>query len=129
MDALVQRGELEATLMQAAQQQQLVLGEDSKSKSNASSSKEKSLKQKKKQKKVKSRPSVAIATRTLKQDGVVRLNGALSASTAAALREEILERRTAAYAAIDDGDNWRQYFADVLLKSNRCDLLLPLKGS
>ena len=123
MDALVQRGELEAKLMQAAQQG--VLGEESK----PSSSKEKSSKQQKK-KKVKS-PSVAIATRTLKQDGVVRLNGALSASTAAILREEILERRTAAYAAIDNGngDNWRQYFADVLLKSNRCDMLLPLKGS
>jgi ectoine hydroxylase-related dioxygenase (phytanoyl-CoA dioxygenase family) len=123
MDALVQRGELEATLMQAAQQG--VLGEESNS--SSSSSKEKSSKQKKK-KKVKSL-SVAMAVRTLKQDGVVRLNGALSASTAATLREEILERRTAAYAAINSGDNWRQYFADVLLKSNRCDLLLPLKGS
>jgi hypothetical protein len=34
-----------------------------------------------------------------------------------------------AYAAIDGGDDWRKYFADVLLKSNRCDMLLPLKGS
>jgi hypothetical protein len=74
-------------------------------------------------------PSAAMIARTLKQDGVVRLNGALSAQTAATLRAEILERSAQAYAAIEDGDDWRQYFADVLLKSNRCDLLLPLKGS
>jgi hypothetical protein len=70
-----------------------------------------------------------MISRTLRQDGVVRLNGALSAQTAATLRADVLERRARALTAIEDGDDWRQYFADVLLKSNRCDLLLPLKGS
>ena len=116
MDALVLRGELEASLMLASQG----LLEESKKKSS----------KKNKTTSVKSKaPSVAQATRTLKQDGVVRLNGVLSASTAATMRKEILERRAAAFSAIDGGDDWRQYFADVLLKSNRCDLLLPLKGS
>jgi hypothetical protein len=74
-------------------------------------------------------PLLALSVRALQQDGVVRLNNVLSSSTAAKLRKDVLERRDKAYAAIDGGDDWRIHFADVLLKSNRCDLLLPLKGS
>ena len=110
MDALVKRGELEAKLMQASQLG--ALGDESNSKT------------KKTKKKA---PSTSMIARTLKQDGVVLLKDALSASSAATLREEILERRSKAYAAVDGGEDWRLYFADVLLKSNRCDLLLPLK--
>jgi len=101
-------------------------------------------KKKKKQKmkqKMKKGPSIPILARTLREEGVVRLNGVLTPTSASTLREEILERRAAAYAAISgdnengdgdsdgDGEQWRKYFADVLLKENRCDLLLPLKGS
>jgi len=91
-------------------------------------------KKKKPTKKKKKGPSTAVAARTLRQQGVLRLNGVLSAETATGLREEILERRTAAYAACasstatSDPNEWRKYFADVLLKKERCDLFLPLKG-
>jgi ectoine hydroxylase-related dioxygenase (phytanoyl-CoA dioxygenase family) len=108
MDALVKRGELEAKLMQASHLG--ALGDESNEK-------------KKKKKKA---PSTSMMARTLKQDGVVLLKDALSVSSAATLREEIIERRSKAYAAVNDGEDWRLYFADVLLKSSRCDLLLPL---
>jgi len=117
MDALTQRGELEASLMQASTG---VLGE--------AIQKKKKTKEKKKK-----APSAAMAARTLGQDGVVKLDGIISSNTASKLRNEILERRNAALASIDDshgdGDDWRKYFADVLLKGRqgqRCDLLLPL---
>ena len=71
----------------------------------------------------------ALSSLALSQEGVVRLDGVLEASTAASLRAEILERRAAAFAAVESGDDWRLYFADVLLKADRCDLLLPLKGN
>ena len=71
----------------------------------------------------------ALSALALSQEGVVRLDGVLQASTAASLRAEILERRAAAFAAVESGDDWRLYFADVLLKADRCDLLLPLKGN
>ena len=81
------------------------------------------------------RPSTAMFARTLSQDGVVWLNSSLSAATAAALREDILKRRDAAFAAVispigkEQGggvnsnknntsaknEDCRNYFADVLL--------------
>ena len=71
----------------------------------------------------------AMSVSALSQEGVVRLDGVLRTSTAASLRAEILERRAAALAAVESGDDWRPYFADVLLKADRCDLLLPLEGN
>ena len=64
----------------------------------------------------------------LQHEGVVRLNGVLSTTTAATLRAQILERRAAAYAAIDAGGDWRPLVGDLVLKDGRtrCDLLLPL---
>jgi len=65
----------------------------------------------------------------------VKLDGILSPNTVCTLRHEILERRDAALLKITgqgddaDDDNWKKYFADVLLKGHqgqRCDLLLPL---
>jgi len=70
-----------------------------------------------------------LSHRTLEEEGVVRVNGVLSASTAALLRADVIARRDAAYEAIANGADWRATFADVLLKTKRCDLLLPLKGS
>ena len=127
MDELAQRGELEASLMQDS------VGELEQP-GKKTSKKKKKQKQKKTQQKKEKGPSIPMIARTLREDGVVRLNGVLSSMLASTLREEILERRAAAYDAIsgdnanDDGE-WRNYFADVLLKENRCDLLLPLKGS
>jgi len=136
MDALTQRGELEASLMMQASTPG-VLGEE------ATSHHKKKKKKKIKEKKKKA-PSVAMVARTLGQDGVLKLDGIISSHTASILRHEILERRDAALASIEseqndksadsdgDGDiNWRKYFADVLLKGHRsqgqrCDLLLPL---
>lgn len=115
------RGELEISLMQPVG----ILGDEGKRKKNG----------KKKQQKVK-RQKASGAARTLFQEGVVQLNGILSEATASALRKDILERRAAAIAAVEldssPADEWRKYFADVLLKGNnnqRCDLLLPLKGN
>jgi hypothetical protein len=151
MDALVQRGELEATLMQTALGPPLmeplmsaseVVAETVPSKAGFGGGAKAGFgggaKKKSKKKKVKTIPSVpvtpplstlSVSVSTLHKDGVVRLNNVLSSSTSAKLRKEVLERRDNAYAAIDGGENWRLHFADVLLKSNRCDLLLPLKGS
>ena len=142
MDALTQRGILEASIMPASGE----LEEVGTKKSNNNNNNKK----KKKTKKANKGPSTAIITRALNQEGVIRLNGILSKSTAAILREEILIRRNDAYATITTSDtnsthneeeegeesntnneksDWRNYFADVLLKRNRCDLLLPLKGN
>jgi hypothetical protein len=124
IDALIQRGELEASLMKNLQgtlegPTVKVKKISKKKKDNNNNNKDSNN----------NTPSSATFARELKRDGVVRVNNALSASTAAMLRAEVLERRSKALEAIDGGDDWRQYFADVLLKSNRCDLLLPLKGS
>ena len=129
MDALEERGELEASLMEQAPVG--ILGEE---KSNGGK-----MKKKKKQANKAKKQKAAAVARALRQEGVVKLDGILSASTAASLREQILERRDEAYAAVadaatrgdDDDEPWRKYFADVLLKGDlnqRCDLLLPLKG-
>lgn len=132
MVELAQRGELEASLLQDS------VGELEQSGKKKTSNKKKKQKQKKTQQKKEKGPSIPMIARTLREDGVVRLNGVLSSVLAATLREEILERRAAAYEVLlagdttkDGGDDgaWRKYFADVLLKENRCDLLLPLKGS
>ena len=115
IDALAERGIFEAKLMQGDVG---VLGDNN------------NIKKKKTKKKKTKGPSTAIVARTLNKEGVIKLDGILSASTAAMLREEILERRSSAYDAISSGDeDWRKYFADVLLKRNRCDLLLPFEGN
>ena len=142
MDALTQRGILEASIMPASGELEEVGTKKSNNNNNNNN-------KKKKIKKANKGPSTAIITRALNQEGVIRLNGILSKSTAAILREEILIRRNDAYATITTSDtnsthneeevedidtnneksDWRNYFADVLLKRNRCDLLLPLKGN
>ena len=129
MDDLARRGAYEAALMDGAAVG--ILGEtQSKKKRQGSSDNNDKAKKKKKP-----RQKAAAVARTLRRDGVVQLDGLLAAATAAALRAEILQRREEAYAAVaEDGgssEEWRKYFADVLLKGDanqRCDLLLPLKG-
>jgi hypothetical protein len=140
MDALAERGLLEAKFMQSSVR---MLEEITPA-----------TKKKKKQEKKKG-PSPRVIARSLTKEGVVRLNSVLSSSTAATLRREILERRSHAFAAISSAqqqtntnknrkDNvngngngnsngnknetqeWRKYFADVLLKKERCDMFLPL---
>jgi hypothetical protein len=66
----------------------------------------------------------------LSLDGVVRINGALSPRTAAALRHDVLERRAAAYAAVASGSRSPDFeFGTFMQYAERCDLLLPLKGN
>ena len=65
---------------------------------------------KKNKKKTKKNGAAAIAARALDRDGVVRLDGALAAETAEALRADVLARRDCAH----DGDG--EDFADVLSK-------------
>mmetsp|Transcript_33898 Transcript_33898/g.38622 ORF Transcript_33898/g.38622 Transcript_33898/m.38622 type:complete len:570 (+) Transcript_33898:80-1789(+) len=135
MDALEQRGKLEASFMEDLMMG--VLGEEKNDANNNKNIQKNTGKKKKKNKKKNKSPSAAIVARTLKQEGVVRLHKILSTETATALRQDILDRRDAAYASLSDMENnennndeeWRKYFADVLLKGNkgqRCDLLLPL---
>jgi len=137
MDALAERGLLEAKFMQPSVG---TLEEITRT-----------TKKKKKTQEKKKDPSPRVIARSLTREGVVRLNSVLSSSTAATLRREILERRSHAFAAIssaqqgdtnknrnDDGNGngksksnnepqeWRKYFADVLLKKERCDMFLPL---
>ena len=129
MDALAERGLLEAKFMQSS----VGMLEEITT----------ATKKKKKQEKKKG-PSPRVIARSLTQEGVVRLNSVLSSSTAATLRREILERRSHAFAAISSAQQqtntnngnsngnknkaqeWRKYFADVLLKKERCDMFLPL---
>ena len=124
IDALTERGVFEAQLMQGDVG---VLEDIAQMKSSNNK------KKKKKKNKDNKGPSISQTVRVLEQEGVVRLNGILPKSTAATLREDILTRRDDAYAAISSdvggGDSWRNYFADVMLKTNRCDLLLPLEGN
>ena len=144
MEALIDRGKWEAKIMGATGELEEL--------------QKKKKKKQQKQNKKNDKPSTALLARALSQEGVLRMNGVLSTETATRLREDILRRRQEAYVAIglaadadtdtaDDGnidtnprgtghhgttttkENWRQYFADVLLKRNRCDLLLPLKGN
>ena len=66
----------------------------------------------------------------LAQHGVVRVNGALSPSTAASLRKDILSRRASAYAAVASGAQSPDFeFGTFMQYAERCDLLLPLEGN
>ena len=137
IDDLVERAKFEAALLARATPElplaaptvaELISAEDG---ATARVSGKKPVRKKKSKGKGGSKPPSlkALSSLALSQEGVVRLDGVLEASTAASLRAEILERRAAAFAAVESGDDWRLYFADVLLKADRCDLLLPLKGN
>ena len=127
-DALVQRGELEAALMREALPLEAPAVEAPTA--NGGAVAKRSGTKKGRNKALKPTSIQARSRQALLDDGVVRINNVLSAATAGRLRSELLIRRDKAYAAIEDeGADWREDFADVLLKSNRCDLLLPLKGS
>ena len=128
MDALVQRGELEAALMREALP--LEAPDVEAPTANGGAVAKRGGTKKGRNKAPKPTSIQARSRQALLDDGVVRINYVLSAATAGLLRSELLIRRDKAYAAIEnEGADWREDFADVLLKSNRCDLLLPLKGS
>jgi len=140
IDDLVQRAEFEATLLarpsplQApkAAEPTSVSEEGASSAGKKGKSKSPATKKKKSKGRGRTKPPLSIRAQSagaLLQDGVVRLDGVLRPSTAALLRAEIIEHRAAAFAAVESGDDWRLYFADVLLKTDRCDLLLPLRGN
>ena len=75
-------------------------------------------------------PELAAATdptRALREDGVARVDKALSGTTAARLRDFVMEERKRSEEAVLTGKVPRlARFADVLLKEHRADVLLPL---
>ena len=65
--------------------------------------------------------------KVLKKDGVVRIDNVLSSDIADKIREYVYNLRTKSIAEIESGSvESIQRFADVLLRSNRCDLTLPV---
>lgn len=63
----------------------------------------------------------------LQRDGVVRIDNVLSKSAAEALRTWVFDHRDESIRLMEQGEiQSLDRFADVLLKSNRCDLTLPL---
>eukprot|EP00310_Coccolithus_braarudii_P001358 CAMPEP_0183359104 /NCGR_PEP_ID=MMETSP0164_2-20130417/51216_1 /TAXON_ID=221442 /ORGANISM="Coccolithus pelagicus ssp braarudi, Strain PLY182g" /LENGTH=405 /DNA_ID=CAMNT_0025533147 /DNA_START=141 /DNA_END=1358 /DNA_ORIENTATION=+ len=71
----------------------------------------------------------SVLAKELINEGVVRIDGAITAATADALREFVDAERIRSTAEVSSGQ--RQFsdrFADLVLVENRCDLLLPLDG-
>lgn len=65
----------------------------------------------------------------MKKSGVVRIDGALSPETTAALRDFVDSERASAMADVAAGRcPSASRFANLVLLENRCDLLLPLRG-
>eukprot|EP00957_Ditylum_brightwellii_P198277 15109143-Ditylum_brightwellii.AAC.1 len=91
MDALEKRGEMEAALMME-QGPVGILGRDSTPISAGTGKMKKKKKKSTKQK-------ASKVSQILREEGVVKLDGILSASSAASLRQEILKRRDLAYSA------------------------------
>jgi len=64
---------------------------------------------------------------TFRREGILRLDNVLSADTASALRDSLYQRRHESEALIQTGTlRPLDRFADVLLKTNRCDMPVPL---
>ena len=74
-------------------------------------------------------PPRSVLGKELQKNGVVRINGALAPATADALREFVDAERLRASAEVEEGRRRSdERFANLVLLSNRCDLLLPLDG-
>ena len=74
-------------------------------------------------------PPRSVLGKELLKSGVVRISGALSPATADALREFVDAERERATSDVAAGLRTQdERFANLVLVSNRCDLLLPLHG-
>ncbi|GFH44644.1 hypothetical protein CTEN210_01118 [Chaetoceros tenuissimus] len=74
-------------------------------------------------------PEGKVYSQHLKEQGVVRIDNILKASTAKKLRKYVYELREISTKEVEDENNSitsLDRFANVLLKTNRCDLTLPL---
>lgn len=74
-------------------------------------------------------PEGKVYSQHLKDQGVVRIDNVLKASTAKKLRNYVYELRDISTKEVQDDNNSitsLDRFANVLLKTNRCDLTLPL---
>ena len=81
-----------------------------------------------KSKALKSKPRSALA-QELRKEGVVRIDGALSATEVAALREFVDSERADSERAVAAGEVPHEArFAGLVLLENRCDLLMPMRG-
>lgn len=132
--AVIKRGAIERSLLQpgeplvAVKQKRAVstAGGFGASKKTAPKAKKKGGKQSKAPPKVQSR---SVLAQELETNGVVRIDGALSKETVAALRDFCDSERLAAEEDVASGKYERtSRFADLVLLENRCDLLMPLRG-
>jgi ectoine hydroxylase-related dioxygenase (phytanoyl-CoA dioxygenase family) len=66
--------------------------------------------------------------KTIRDDGIVRIDNVLSSGVADNLRNYLIDLRQRSTLAIEEGtiENSQERFADVLLNQNRCDLKIPL---
>lgn len=64
--------------------------------------------------------------KAIKKEGVVRIDNVLSEDLADRMREFVFKFRKESLEEIEAGMNPSDRFANVLLKSNRCDLKIPL---
>ena len=65
--------------------------------------------------------------KTLRKEGVVRIDNVLSDEVASELKTYVTQLRKTAQEEVDSNKvAHKQRFADVLLRKNRCDLVLPL---
>jgi len=76
-------------------------------------------------------PMVQAIVRTLKTDGIVRLDDVMSGDKADSLRDYLIDLRSRATEQVESGvddeiQDSQERFADVLLNRNRCDLKIPL---
>ena len=89
----------------------------------------KKAKGKAKAKPAKREPPRSVLGKEMQRTGVVRINGALAPATADALREFVDAERERATSEVLAGRRGKEErFANLVLVSNRCDLLLPLLG-
>lgn len=71
----------------------------------------------------------SVLAKELVREGVVRMDGLLSESATDALREFVDSERRQYTADVEAGlTQWTDRFSDVVLYSNRCNVLLPLHG-
>lgn len=129
-NAVIERGKFEAIMMPAAQALEVPAEAKARAGAAGSSRSKKAKRASRRDTRYDASSSVGErAIRALEREGVVQMGGVLSASTAAALRNDVLARRAFAEAEVEKGAPAGQHFGDVLLRERRCDLLLPLQGN
>jgi ectoine hydroxylase-related dioxygenase (phytanoyl-CoA dioxygenase family) len=130
---LVRRGELEGRLMAdtgSPLEAHTVKGAGSKGGFGGANKSKKSSKSSKAPNKAGMTAQAKGLAKVLREEGVVRLDHVLTDQTADALRTHLYDMRREAEALVAAGEiRPIQRFANVLLRSNRCDMPVPLGQS